>query len=44
MERLTHEVDFELEEWDQTLYSVKSDPDGAYNIYKLKDYELQIKN
>ena len=32
MERLTHEADFGLEDWEETLFFVKSDPDGAYNI------------
>ena len=39
MERLTHEADFGFEEWEQTLYSVKSDPGGAYNILDIAKYE-----
>ena len=39
MERLTHEADFGLEEWDQTLYTVKSDPGGAYNILDIANHE-----
>ena len=39
MERLTHEADFGLEEWEQTLYTVKSDPGGAYNILDIANYE-----
>lgn len=38
MERLTHEADFGLEEWEQTLYSVKSDPGGAYNILDIASH------
>lgn len=32
MERLTHEADFGLEDWEETLFFVPSDPYGAYNI------------
>ena len=32
MKRLTQEADFGLEDWEETLLFVKSDPDGAYNI------------
>jgi len=39
MERLTHEADFGLEEWEQTLYSVNSDQDGAYNILDIANHE-----
>lgn len=39
MERLTHEADFGLEEWDQTLYTVKNDPGGAYNILDIANHE-----
>ena len=35
MERLTHEADFGLEDWEETLFFVKSDPDGAYNILDI---------
>ena len=35
MERLTHEADFGLEEWEQTLYKVQSDSWGAYNILDI---------
>ena len=39
MERLTHEADFGLEEWEQTLYSVNSDQGGAYNILDIASHE-----
>ena len=39
MERLTHEADFGLEEWEQTLYSVNSDKGGAYNILDIANHE-----
>lgn len=39
MERLTHEADFGLEEWEQTLYFVNSDQDGAYNILDIANQE-----
>ena len=39
MKRLTHEADFGLEEWEQTLYSVNSDQDGAYNILDIANHE-----
>lgn len=39
MERLTHEADFGLEEWEQTLYSVNSDQGGAYNILDIASYK-----
>lgn len=39
MERLTHEADFGLEEWEQTCFLVKSDPGGAYNILDIARYE-----
>lgn len=29
---LTHDADFGLEDWEETLFFVPSDPDGAYNI------------
>lgn len=32
VERLTHEADFGLEDWEETLLFVKSDPNGAYDI------------
>ena len=35
MERLTHEADFGLEDWEETLFFVKSDPNGAYNIIDI---------
>lgn len=38
MERLTHEADFGLEEWEQTLYSVNSDQGGAYNILDIASH------
>lgn len=39
MDRLTHEADFGLEEWEQTLYSVNSDQGGAYNILDIASYK-----
>lgn len=39
MDRLTHEADFGLEEWEQTLYSVNSDQGGAYNILDIASHE-----
>lgn len=38
MERLTHEADFGLEDWEETLFFVKSDPNGAYNILDIAKY------
>lgn len=37
MERLTHEADFGLPEWEQTNFEVKSDPGGAYNIIDIAE-------
>ena len=39
VERLTHEADFGLEDWEETLFFVKSDPDGAYNILDIAKYQ-----
>lgn len=39
MERLTHEADFGLEGWEETLFFVKSDPNGAYNIIDIAKYQ-----
>ena len=39
MERLTHEADFGLEDWEETLFFVKSDPNGAYNICDIARHE-----
>ena len=39
MERLTHEADFGLEDWEETLFFVKSDPNGAYNILDIVKYQ-----
>ena len=39
MERLTHEADFGLEDWEETLFLVKSDPNGAYNILDIAKYQ-----
>lgn len=50
MERLTHEADFGLEDWEETLFFVKSDPDGAYNILDIakhhgeNEFEEILKN
>lgn len=38
MERLTHEADFGFEDWEETLFLVKSDPNGAYNILDIAKY------
>ena len=39
MERLTHDVDFGLEDWEETLFFVKSDPGGAYNILDIARFQ-----
>ena len=39
MERLTHEADFGLEDWEETLFFVKSDPNGAYNILDIARFQ-----
>lgn len=39
MEQLTHEADFGLEDWEETLFFVKSDPNGAYNIIDIAKYQ-----
>lgn len=39
MERLTREADFGLEDWEETLFFVKSDPNGAYNICDIARHE-----
>ena len=39
MERLTHEADFGLEDWEETIFFVKSDPNGAYNIIDIAKYQ-----
>ena len=39
MERLTHEADFGYEDWEETLFFVKSDPNGAYNILDIAKYQ-----
>lgn len=39
MERLTHEADFGLEDWEETLFPVPSDPNGAYNILDIAKYQ-----
>lgn len=38
MKRLTHEADFGLEDWEETLFLVESDPSGAYNILDIARY------
>lgn len=35
MKRLTCEADFGLEDWEETLFFVESDPNGAYNILDI---------
>lgn len=39
MERLTHDMDFGLEDWEETLFFVKSDPNGAYNILDIARFQ-----
>lgn len=39
MKRLTHEADFGLEDWEETLFSVQSDPNGAYDILDIAKYQ-----
>ena len=39
MERLTHDVDFGLEDWEETLFFVKSDPNGVYNILDIARFQ-----
>lgn len=39
MKRLTHEADFGLEDWEESLFFVKSDPNGAYNILDIAKYQ-----
>ena len=37
MERLTHEADFGVEDWEQILYRVPADTEGAYNIFDIAE-------
>ena len=39
MERLTHDADVGLEDWEETLFFVKSDPSGAYNILDIARFQ-----
>ena len=39
MERLTHDADFGLEDLEETLFFVKSDPNGAYNILDIARFQ-----
>lgn len=39
MERLTHDADFGFEDWEETLFFVKSDPNGAYNILDIARFQ-----
>lgn len=39
MERLTHDADVGLEDWEETLFFVKSDPNGAYNILDIARFQ-----
>lgn len=39
MERLTHDADIGLEDWEETLFFVKSDPNGAYNILDIARFQ-----
>lgn len=44
MDRLTHEADFGLEEWEQTLYNYSADSEGAYNILDLAEMATTDEN
>lgn len=37
--RLTHKADFGFEDWEETLFLVKSDPNGAYNILDIARFQ-----
>ena len=39
MERLTHIADFGMEDWEETLFLVPSDPTGAYNILDIARHQ-----
>ena len=39
VDRLTREADFGLEDWEETLFFVPSDPNGAYNILDVAKYQ-----
>ena len=39
MKRLTFEADFGLEDWEETLFFVESDPTGAYDILDIAKRE-----
>ena len=39
MERITQEADFGLEDWEETLFFVKSDPNGAYDILDIAKHQ-----
>lgn len=39
MKRLTHEADFGFEDWEETLFFVRSDPNGSYNILDIAKYQ-----
>ena len=39
MNRLTHIADFGLEDWDEILYLVKGDLNGAYNILDIARFQ-----
>lgn len=39
MERLTHIADFGMEDWEETLFLVPSDPAGAYNILDIARHQ-----
>lgn len=39
MERLTHDADVGFEDWEETLFFVKSDPNGAYNILDIARFQ-----
>lgn len=39
MKRLTHEADFGFEDLEETLFFVRSDPNGSYNILDIAKYQ-----
>ena len=40
-DRMTKEADFGLLDWEETLFEVKSDPTGAYNILDLAKHRKE---
>ena len=39
MKRLTHKADFGFEDWEETLFFVRSDPNGSYDILDIAKYQ-----